>query len=423
MKAKEKLKKFLSSNRLLVKPYNALLTKKRRMTYRAKYLSNAVNDKMIVFESFMGRKYACSPKAIYEFMIHDDRFKDYTFVWAFKNPKVKKRYFHDDRTILVTYNRAKYYEYCSKAKYWITNSRIPDSLIKKEEQVYIQCWHGTPLKKLGYDIEVKGGNATTSNRKVRKQYRNDAKKYTYLISPSEYCSKAFTSAFNLKKLNQEKVILQKGYPRNDYLFNYKKEDITEIKKQLKIDQNKKVILYAPTWRENQHDIKKGYVYDVAIDFDKLQMEFGEEYVILFRPHYFIANHFDFSKYEGFVYNVANYEDINELYIISDILITDYSSVFFDFANLKRPMLFYMYDLEEYKNTLRDFYIDLSILPGPIVETEKDLIKEIKNIDKYDKKYNKKYKEFNKTFNYLDDGNAAKRVVEVIFDEQNKKTIS
>lgn len=423
MTIKEKVKKTLSSNKILVKPYNALLTKKRRIVYRKKYLHNFVDDKLVVFEAFMGRKYACSPKAIYEYMIHDERFKDYTFVWAFKNPKEKKKYFDDKRTILVTYNRAKYYEYCSKAKYWITNSRIPDVLIKKDEQIYIQCWHGTPLKRLGYDIKVKGGNITTSNKKVRKQYRNDARNYTYLLSPSEYCSSTFISAFNLKKLKKETAILQQGYPRNDYLFTYQKSDIVKIKNELKIGSNKKVILYAPTWRENQHDMKKGYIYDVAIDFDNLKRQIGNDYVILFRPHYFVANRFDFSKYEGFIYNVANYEDINELYIISDILITDYSSVLFDYANLKRPMLFYMYDLDEYKNKLRDFYIDLNVLPGPIVETEKELIEELKKIDQYDKTYSKKYKKFNETFNYLDDGNAAKRVVEVIFDGENQKTIS
>ena len=152
----------------------------------------------------------------------------------------------------------------------------------------------------------------------------------------------------------------------------------------------------------------------------MQKELSKEYVILFRTHYFVSNSFDFSKYENFIYDVSRYDDINELYIISDLLITDYSSVFFDFANLRRPMLFYMYDLDDYKNNLRDFYFDLNILPGPIVKQEDDLIKEIKNVYRYGKIYDKKYKKFNEKFNYLDDGKSSKRVVEVIFDEKENK---
>ena len=139
----------------------------------------------------------------------------------------------------------------------------------------------------------------------------------------------------------------------------------------------------------------------------------DEYIILFRAHYLVANEFDFEKYKGFIYDVSNVEDINKLYIISDVLVTDYSSVFFDYANLKRPILFYMYDLDDYKNNMRDFYIDLEDLPGPIVEKEEDLYKEIKNIDKYFDKYKEKYEKFNKRFNYLDDKNSSKRALEKI----------
>ena len=150
----------------------------------------------------------------------------------------------------------------------------------------------------------------------------------------------------------------------------------------------------------------------------MEEKFGKEYLILFRPHYFIANSFDFDKYKGFVYNVANIDDINELYIISDILITDYSSVFFDYANLKRPMIFFMYDLEHYKNESNGFYIDLNELPGPIVETQEDLEKSIEDVD-FNIGSSKKYKEFNEKYNYLDDGNASKRVIEKVILEMEK----
>jgi CDP-glycerol glycerophosphotransferase len=365
---------------------------------------------MIFFESFYGNSYSCSPKAIYEYVLNDERFKDYKFVWAFKNIN---KYTFDERTILVKSNSRKYYKYLSKSKYWVVNLLINTGVKKKKNQVYVQCWHGTPLKKLRYDIEK--DNVLNSISEVRKRNDLDALKFDYFISPSKFCTEKFTSAFNLKKLNNENIFIEKGYPRNDYLFNYKKSDIKRIKKELNIPLNKKVILYAPTFRDNQVN-ENGYTYNVELDFNKLKNEFSEEYVILFRAHYFIANKFDFKKYNNFVYDVSKYEDINELYIISDILITDYSSVFFDFANLKRPILFYMYDYNNYKNNLRDFYIDLKELPGPILKKENTLIKEIKNIDNYSKKYKEKYEKFNKKYNYLDDGNATKRVVEEIFNE-------
>jgi CDP-glycerol glycerophosphotransferase len=190
------------------------------------------------------------------------------------------------------------------------------------------------------------------------------------------------------------------------------KDIDNLKKDLSIDSSKKIILYAPTWRDNQHISGQGYTYDLNIDFGKLREEFGDEYIILFRAHYFISNNIDLSEYEGFVYDVSKYDDINELYVISDILITDYSSVFFDYANLKRPIMFYMYDFDEYKNNMRDFYIDIDELPGPIAKTQNELIEAIKNVETYQKDYGEKYKAFYDKYDYLDDGNASQRLLDI-----------
>mgnify|MGYP000910123033 CR=1 FL=1 len=106
---------------------------------------------------------------------------------------------------------------------------------------------------------------------------------------------------------------------------------------------KKVILYAPTWRENQHLPGEGYQFQLPVDFKRWREVLGDEYVILFRAHYFISNSFDFVAFSGFVYDVSQMDDINPLYLAADVLITDYSSVFFDYANLRRPILFFMYD--------------------------------------------------------------------------------
>ena len=138
---------------------------------------------------------------------------------------------------------------------------------------------------------------------------------------------------------------------------------------------------------------------------------GDKFVLLFRTHYFISNYIDLSEFEGFVYNVSRHNDINELYIISDMLITDYSSVFFDFANLKRPIIFYMYDYDSYKTKLRDFYIDVSTLPGPIVKTQDELQSAIASYKENAPLYKDKYTAFLEKFCPKDDGFAAKRVVD------------
>ena len=126
----------------------------------------------------------------------------------------------------------------------------------------------------------------------------------------------------------------------------------------------------------------------------------------------MANSFDFEKYKGFIYDVSHYESINDLYVIADMLITDYSSVFFDYAILKRPIIFYMYDLKAYQEDIRGFYIDLKELPGNIVENENDLVIEINNM-KNNFKYDETYREFHDKFNSLEDGKATKRVLEKI----------
>ena len=397
--------------RKMCRNINLVIKKIRYIWYKIKY---KMDDEIILFEAFGGRNYTCSPKAIYEKMLSMPQFKNFKFVWAFLDTDIHDVK-EDKRTTIVKSKSKEYYKYCSIAKYWIVNSIMEESLTKKKGQVYVQCWHGTPIKKLRCDIEVDGSVLNTI-KEIRKRNDIDAKRFDYFISPSKYCTEKFISAFNLKKLNKENIIIEEGYPRNDFLFNKTQKDITLIKEKLKIPINKKVIFYLPTFRDNQHTSGIGYTYELQIDFDRLRKAIGDEYVVLFSPHYFIANSIDLSKYEGFVINVARYDEINELYLVSDIIMTDYSSVFFDFANLKRPIVFYMYDYDLYQSRLRDFYISLDELPGPITRTQEELEKCIINIETEFPKYERKYEDFNKKYNYLDDGNASERVIKEIFKE-------
>ena len=356
-----------------------------------------IDEKVILFESFMGRQMSCSPKALYRAMLRDEKYKDYKKVWAFVTPKQHQELLQEGNTIVVEYKSKEYYKYCAMAKYWVTNSRMPKELIPKKEQEYVQCWHGTPLKRLGYDIKMYNGSRRAT-AELRKTYDTDARRYTYLLSPSDFYTEKITSAFHLKELKKEDIFIQEGYPRNDYLYEYTNAAVLSIKEKLQILDGKKVILYAPTWRENQHKAGVGYTYDLGVDFDKLYEQLRDDYVILFRAHYFVANAFDFEKYKGFVIDVCHYDDINHLYVASDMLITDYSSAFFDYANLNRPILFYMYDFDMYKNNMRDFYIDIEELPGPILKKEDELIEAIKIYGSKEFEPDDKYNTFNDRFN-------------------------
>jgi len=367
-----------------------------------------------LFSTFDGRSYGDSPKAIYEYMLTQEKFEDYTFVWAFRNPKQFTFVLDNPNTYIVTVNTKDYEVAAATAKYWVYNYRMSDHIYPKDDQVYIQLWHGTPLKRLGYDINI-SDNAMNSKSEIREKYKVDASKFKYILAPSHFAAEKFISAWNLEAIGRTDTVLELGYPRNDFLANYTQKDIEDIVSELQLPRDKKYILYAPTWRDNQHQAGIGYTYKTEVDFDKLKANLGDEYIILFRAHYLVANSFDFDKYKGFVYDVSKVNDINHLYVISDLLVTDYSSVFFDYANLKRPEIFYMYDLEAYGNEIRGFYIDLDELPGPIVQTEDELIKAINNAET-DRSYDEKYKAFNDKFNYLDDGKAAQRVTEAIIEE-------
>lgn len=391
-----------------------ILFESRKSSYDKIKLKTKTDPKVILFSTFDGRSYGDSPKAIYEYMLGDSRFEDYTFIWAFRNPKQFTAVLDNPNTYVVITNTRDYEIACATAKYWVYNYRMSDYIYPKDDQVYIQLWHGTPLKRLGYDINI-SDNAMNSKSEIREKYQVDAQKFKYMLAPSHFAAEKFISAWNLKEVGKEDTVVELGYPRNDFLINYTRQDVEKIKKDFNLPSGKKCILYAPTWRDNQHMAGVGYVYKTEVDFTRLQKELGDEYIILFRTHYLVANSFDFDRYKGFVYDMSRVSDINHLYVISDLLVTDYSSVFFDYANLNRPEIFYMYDLEAYGSEIRGFYIDLDELPGPIVQTEDALIDAIKKAES-DRSYDEKYKKFNAKFNYLDDGQAAKRVTEKIIEE-------
>lgn len=414
-KLKKQIKKaFLKQEKkgnIIGKIYRAAVTKKRKNRH-SKFAKLPIDENLFVFECFMGRQYSDSPKAIYEYLIKENKNPDAHYVWCFRDSAMSEsdHVIDKEKTSIVRWGTKDYYKVYATAKYWFTNARIPAEIDRREGQIYTQCWHGTPLKKIGIDIN---SGLTESTETIRKVILQDAKRYSYMLSPSKYCSERFISAFGLKEIGKENIIIEEGYPRNDSIITKDEKDVQKIKEKLGII-GKKVILYAPTYREDQR-VNQDYIQKAILDFDNLREKIGEEYIVLFRAHYYIANIFDFEKYQGFVMDVSKYPDINDLYVASDILITDYSSVFFDFAILKRPIIFYMHDLNYYKDELRGLYLPTEELPGPIVKTQDELIEKMKQIEIWSRSLD--YKEcmdsFNLKFAYKEDGESTARVVNKI----------
>ena len=388
--------------------------------YLGYYIRYEIEDKIILFESFKGEKYCDSPKALYKQILLDKRFEGYTFVWVLN--KDESEYADlSENTIVVKYDSKECFKYYAKAKYWVRNSTFPATVMKKKDQIYLQTWHGTPLKKLGCDIEVDHKDPNSSVAEIKQRYRLESRMMDYLLSPSKYATEKLVSAFDLKRVSKTNIVIEEGYPRNEYLFKYIDDDVIEVKKRLNIPMDKKVILFAPTYRDSSHIIGEGYIYMPDTNFELLQKELADEYVILFRAHYFVDKTFDFAKYKGFIYGVSDVDDINDLFIVSDILITDYSSSFFDFANLNKPILYFMYDLEYYSKESRGLYISLGELPGPILKTEEELVTAIRNINEISIKYQDLYRRFNEKFNYLDNAEVTKKILELLYsDVENKK---
>lgn len=364
------------------------------------------NKQLVIFESFLGKQYSDSPRAIYEYLA--EHYPEYELYWSVEKKAITK--FEELNIPFVRRFSLKWMFLMNRAKFWVSNSRLPLWIPKPPKTTYVQTWHGTPLKKLAVDMEEVHMPGTNTEQ-YKRNFVTETKKWDYLISPNAYSTEIFKRAFQF-----ERELIESGYPRNDYLINHNTvSEINKIKTKLGIPFEKKVILYAPTWRDNQFYGRGRYKFDIAMDLEQMQEKLSDEYVVLLRMHYLIAEDLNITAYSNFVYDLSFHEDIRELYLISDILITDYSSVFFDFANLKRPMIFYVYDIEEYRDTLRGFYFDFEReAPGPLVKTTSELIQAVKKL-KEQGNVAPESNEFYQRFCYLENGLASQKVVERIFN--------
>ena len=327
-----------------------------------------VDDKKILFVSYGGKKFDDSPKVIYEALKRDDKLKDFSFTWAFIDPDKYQNMPQEEKVKIDTFS---YYIKALKSKYWISNASIQRGLnFKSKRHKNILFMHGlTALKKSSKDF-----------KSIGKQFK--------MVKPEKF-DKVFIEGkkerkFVLENIDvDEKNLYNYGLPRCDELLGIANNDklLEEIKRKLNIPLGKKVILYAPTYREYNALRFSGIHTKPQLDLEKWQESLGENYVLLITSHYEIGNKFDFTYNKDFAFDVADYNSMNELLAISDILVTDYSNIVFDFSILKRPFFCYGYDYSEYVKKGRGFYTPLSeIYKDGIIEEEDLLLEKIKTSD-------------------------------------------
>ena len=318
--------------------------------------------KTIVITSYAGRNYDDSPKALYEEICKRKEFDNWEIVWVFVNPER----FIIPRGRKIKIDTLKFFYTLMSSKLWISNTGMDrDIHINQPKTVKIETWHGTPLKKIGIDQ-----NNTAVGRRNRRLDNS-----TIRCAQSEYDREIFKRVFNAA----EDSFLMCDLPRNDGLRFFSADKTKQIRSRLGIPEDKKVLLYMPTYREYDIDDRNQYYAAPPIDLQKWEAMLGAEYVLLVRLHYAVSKAMEI-KDNDFVKDVSHYATLNDLYLSADCLISDYSSAFVDYSILERPMLCFAYDYEKYSRE-RGLYIDFNKeMPCKVLKTEDEVIECIKTMD-------------------------------------------
>ncbi|MBU8737929.1 glycosyltransferase [Bacillus licheniformis] len=398
--------------RFIIDPLKEYLSNKRvriRAKY-SKYISLPIKEKTVLYEAYHGRSISGNCYAIFLKLVEDKDFKDFHHVWVINDisdPMVEELKKNYQNVSFTSVDSNHYLKYLATSKYLINDTSFPFYFVKRDEQIYINTWHGTPLKTLGLDIKNRG--MSTHKNIQRNLLHSD-----YLISPNQFTYEKLLKSHDIYEIYAGKVA-DIGYPRTDLTLETNGE---EVRKTLNIPLEKKVILYAPTWRGTvgkENDTSQ-VLLDEVMD---IQKSMGDDYIVLLKSHYFTFEYFKINKLDHLC--VPNWYDTNKLLAAVDILITDYSSIFFDFLPLKKPVLFYMIDHKEYEAE-RGFYLDIDNLPGPVCENLNELIDKLQNVDILKKEFSEQYDKYLKEFCYNDDGQASKRLVDMIFKKQNQEQL-
>lgn len=368
--------------------------------YNHFYQNSVVRNDLIVYESFQGASISCNPFALFKSMVELDDFKEYNHIWLLNSyESIPDELRGLSNVDFVLRDSDRYYECLSTAKILINNSTFPSYFVKKPGQVYINTWHGTPLKFLGRDMK---GRFLEHKNFTRNILQSDI-----LVSPNKFTSDVFVNKHDIRGIYSGQL-LETGYPRIDLTLNITKERKSELLSKLGFEKNKKVIFYAPTWR--------GTHGNVDFDSDKLKSDLDiltkiEDVSIAFRGHSLVEEQLSTVELDNVII-LPKWVDTNEFLGCIDILITDYSSVFFDFYSANKPVVYYAYDLEEY-STERGMYFDINTLPGDVCEDIESLSSTVKNLVSGEQLLKNSSLLPDLGFNDYDDGNASKRVIDAI----------
>ena len=382
----------------------------RRSKYAGYYKHQKIDSNVVLYDSYFGRGLICNPYALFLELLKEPGYKH---IWVLDGNASTEHFPKAENVSFVRRHSKEHLKYLAKAGYIITNVSMPYYYCKKPGQVYINTWHGTPLKSLGYDIP--NSPATISN--VLRNFLSA----DYVISQNPFLTSVYKEKYKLDELFEGKII-EEGYPRNDRLLNANRDDVINMLSSygIIVDSKKEIILYAPTWKGN--DYNKPEINPEEFTGIKKSLEQiidTNRYQILIKPHQVV---YQTLKKQGRLPDmmIPAEIDTNELLSITDLLISDYSSIFYDFLASGKPVLFYIEDLEKYQNE-RGLYLQPSELPGPAFTTLQDLGDAINNLELVVRNYREKYEEAKQFACPYDDGQVAKRIVDIIFHQKTKDT--
>lgn len=314
-------------------------------------------DKKLVLMNGHGWRFNDSPRAIYDKMKELGMLEEYHVVWALKEPE--KYDIPDAKKVKM--DSFKYFITALKAKYWISCVNIERALhFKKKKTVYLNTWHGASVAFVG--------NAVSGRNDFHFEHVN------YFCLNGEYERDFIIRDFNVLP----EALIPTGYPRNDELYYVTPEKKRAIREKLGIPEGKKVILYAPTWRDS-NDGGASYQLAPPINWAKWKEKLGEDYLVLLRTHPYTTKLMN-VEFDEFVWNCIEYPSVNELMMAADVLISDYSCILLDYAILEKPLICFGYDYEEYRD-IHGFYFDMrEVIPNGVMETEDQIIEHLTAMD-------------------------------------------
>lgn len=353
-----------------------------------------IDKKVIMYDSYWSDQFACSPKAIYE--AQEKLYPGMKAVWVFNDVEMPITH----KGIKIKRNSLMYWYYLARAKFIVHNTNMPNPYDKRPGQKELFIPHGSFMKVMGHDTpEYK---LYSDEKKALFDMRIG--RWDYVAVPSDFMEEKIDSAFSFKG-----TVIKEGLPRNLGILeaNDRKD---QIKEALNIPKHHKVVMYAPTWREGRKN-------ELKLDLDVLQKELVDT-TILVRTHYLVSRSISITEYEPFAKDVSGYGDIEDLYAISDLLITDYSSVMFDYAYTGKPMLFFSYDLEKYVNSERGTYLEYEkVVPGDIVRSTEAMLPALKDIEAYQRRTQSELNEFADTYcQYGRDKESVERLLKIFLDK-------